>query len=249
MTDSPPQASSDPGRWIRAALVLFPAGTVLLGIASFGIWQWKKDREADRSFKYALALKRDISLGGIEKHTNLLRDVLKQADALQAVPGYLQSTLGEENMGYAVRRDRFEAAGAECSNIDTELAGKQIPYDVTMVLVPYGAGEESAALALASLLSIAHEVTGQPMLRTLRFATVPRVPGALEKMAERLRADGDRLKYLHVLGGMPERLEEIWGLKALGTAIEVPALPTSAMDAVAFTKALRDKILAETGQP
>ena len=249
MIDSPPQASSDPGRWIRAALVLFPAGTVLLGIASFGIWQWKKDREADRSFKYALALKRDISLGGIEKHTNLLREVLKQSDALQAVPGYLQSTLGEENMGYAVRRDRFEAAGAECSNIDTELAGKQIPYDVTMVLVPYGAGEESAALALASLLSIAHEVTGQPMLRTLRFATVPRVPGALEKMAERLRADGDRLKYLHVLGGMPERLEEIWGLKALGTAIEVPVLPTSAMDAVAFTKALRDKVLAQTGHP
>ena len=87
------------------------------------------------------------------------------------------------------------------------------------------------------------------MLRTLRFATVPRVPGALEKMAERLRADGDRLKYLYVLGGMPERLEEIWGLKALGTAIEVPALPSSAMDAVAFTKALRDKILAQTGQP
>jgi hypothetical protein len=249
MTDSPPQASSDPGRWIRAALVLFPAGTVLLGIASFGIWQWKKDREADRSFKYALALKRDISLGGLEKHTNLLREVLKQADALQAVPGYLQSTLGEENMGYSVRRDRFEAAGAECSNIDSELAGKQMPYDVTMVLVPYGAGEESAALALATMLSMAHELTGQPVLRTLRFATVPRVPGALEKMAERLRADGDRLKYLHVLGAMPERLEEVWGLKALGTAIEVPVLPASAMEAVTFTKALRDKVLAQTGQP
>ena len=165
MTDSPPQASSDPGRWIRAALVLFPAGTVILGIASFGIWQWKKDREADRSFKYALALKRDISLGGLEKHTNLLRDVLKQADALQAVPGYLQSTLGEENMGYSVRRDRFEAAGAECSNIDSELAGKQMPYDVTMVLVPYGAGEESAAMALATMLSMAHELTGQPVLQ------------------------------------------------------------------------------------
>ncbi len=249
MTDSPPQASSAPGRWIRAALVLFPAGTVLLGIASFGIWQWKKDREADRSFKYALALKRDISLGGLEKHTNLLRDVLKQSDALQAVPGYLQSTMGEENMGYAVRRDRYEVAGSECSNIDAELAGKQMPYDVTMILVPYGAGEESAALALASLLSIAHEVTGLPMLRTLRFATLPRVPGAVEKMAERLRAEGDRVKFLHVLGPMPERLEEVWGLKALGTAIEVPVLPASAMDAVTFTKALRDKVFAQTGQP
>jgi hypothetical protein len=249
MTDSPPQASSDPGRWIRAALVLFPAGTVLLGIASFGIWQWKKDREADRSFKYALALKRDISLGGIEKHANVLREVLKQPDALLAVPGYLQSTMGEENMGYAVRRDRYQSGAAECSNVDAELAGKQMPYDVTMILVPYGAGEESAALGLATLLSIAHEVTGQPMLRTLRFATLPRVPGAVEKMAERLRGEGDRVKFLHVLGTMPERLEEVWGLKALGTAIETPALPSSPLDAVTFAKALRDKVLAQTGQP
>ena len=160
---------------------------MLLGIASFGIWQLKRDREEDRSFKYALALKREIALGGIEKHTNLLRDVLKQADAMQAVPGYLQSTMGEENMGYTVRRDRFQSGAAECSNVDAELAGKKMPYDVIMVLVPYGAGEESAALALATMLSIAHEVTGRPMLRTLRFATLPRVPGAVEKMAERLR--------------------------------------------------------------
>ena len=249
MTDSLPQASSDPGRWIRAALVIFPLGTVLLGIASFGIWQWKKNREEDRSFKYALALKRDISLGGIEKHANVLREVLKQPDALLAVPGYLQSTMGEENMGYAVRRDRYQSGAAECSNVDAELAGKQMPYDVTMILVPYGAGEESAALGLATLLSIAHEVTGQPMLRTLRFATLPRVPGAVEKMAERLRGEGDRVKFLHVLGPMPERLEEVWGLKALGTAIETPALPSSPLDAVTFAKALRDKVLAQTSQP
>jgi hypothetical protein len=249
MTDSPPQASPDTGRWIRAALVIFPLGTVLLGIASFGIWQWKKNREEDRSFKYALALKRDISLGGIEKHANVLREVLKQPDALLAVPGYLQSTMGEENMGYAVRRDRYQSGAAECSNVDAELAGKQMPYDVTMILVPYGAGEESAAMGLATLLSIAHEVTGQPMLRTLRFATLPRVPGAVEKMAERLRGEGDRVKFLHVLGPMPERLEEVWGLKALGTAIETPALPSSPLDAVTFAKALRDKVLAQTGQP
>ena len=249
MIDSPPQASPDTGRWIRAALVIFPLGTVLLGIASFGIWQWKKNREEDRSFKYALALKRDISLDGIEKHANVLREVLKQPDALLAVPGYLQSTMGEENMGYAVRRDRYQSGAAECSNVDAELAGKQMPYDVTMILVPYGAGEESAALGLATLLSIAHEVTGQPMLRTLRFATLPRVPGAVEKMAERLRGEGDRVKFLHVLGPMPERLEEVWGLKALGTAIETPALPSSPLDAVTFAKALRDKVLAQTGQP
>ena len=249
MTETPPAPSTDPGRWIRAALVIFPAGTVLLGIASFGVWQWKKDQEEDRSFKYALALKREINLGSIERHTEVLRGVLKQKDALQAVPGYLQSIMGEENMGYTTRRQRFDRAGTECAVIDTELAGKKLWRDVNLVLVPYSENEESAALALAVMLSVAHELTGQPMLRTLRFATLPRVPGAVEKMAERLRAEGDRVKFLHVLGAMPERLEESWGLKALGTAIEAPALPSSAMDAVTFAKALRDKVLAQTGQP
>lgn len=249
MTDSPRQASSDPGRWIRAALVLFPAGTVLLGIASFGIWQWNKDREADRSFKYALALKREISLGGLEKHASLLRGVLQQRDVFQAVPGYLQSTMGEENMGYIMRRDRFGSAGLECSNIDTELAGKQMPYDVVMVLVPYGAGEQSAALALAAMLSIAHELTGQPTIRTLRFAVMPRVPGAVEKMAEKLRADADHVKFLHVLGPMPEGLAEAWGLKALGTAIEVPKMPDSAADAVGLARHLKNLLLQQAEQP
>jgi hypothetical protein len=249
MTDSPPPTHSDPGRWIRAALVIFPAGTVLLGIASFGIWQWKKDREADRSFKYALALKRDISLGGIEKHATLLQEVLKQADALQAVPGYLHSTLGEENMGYTVRRERFQAGGGECANIDAELAGKKMPYEVNLVLVPYAANETSSALALAMMLSIAHELTGQPMLRTLRFAAVPRVDGALSKMAEKMRGEGDRVLHLHVLGAMPQGLEEIWNTKAAGTAIETPALPTTALEAVAFTQALKAKLLEQTGQP
>lgn len=249
MTDFSRQTSSDPGRWIRAALVLFPAGTVLLGIASFGIWQWNKDREADRSFKYALALKREISPDGLEKHAGLLRGVLQQADVLQAVPGYLQSTMGEENMGYITRRDRFESAGLECSNIDTELSGKQMPYDVVMVLVPYGAGEKPAALALATMLAIAHEVTGQPTLRTLRFAMMPRVPGAVEKMAEKLREDADHVKFLHLLGPMPEGLVEAWGLKALGTAIEVPKMPDTAGEAVDFARQLKDRLLQQAEQP
>jgi hypothetical protein len=48
---------------------------------------------------------------------------------------------------------------------------------------------------------------------------------------------------------MPEHLEEVWGVKALGTAVEKHALPATTMDAVAFAKALRYKLLQEVGQP
>lgn len=249
MIETPPVPSSDPGRWIRAALMILPAGTVLLGIASFGIWQWKKDREADHSFKYAMALKREISLGGLEKHANLLRGVLRQADVMQAVPGYLQSTMGEENMGYNVRRDRFRAGEAECANIDAELSGKKMPYEVILVLVPYAANDEAGATALAVMLSMAHELTGQATLRTLRFAALPMVDGALEQMDARLKADGDRLMHLHVLGKMPEHLEAVWNTKAAGTVIDTPALPATAVDAVALANVLKTKLLREAGLP
>ena len=79
MTEAPP-TSADPGRWIRAALVLFPAGTILLGIASFGIWQWKEHQAADRSFKYAMALRRTISLEGIQRHADIVREALSKPD-------------------------------------------------------------------------------------------------------------------------------------------------------------------------
>jgi hypothetical protein len=249
MTETPPAPSTAPGRWIRAALVIFPAGTVLLGIASFGVWQWKKDQEEDRSFKYALALKREINLGSIERHADVLRGVLKQKDALQAVPAYLQSIMGEENMGYTVRRLRFDRAGAEFAVVGAELAGKKLWRDVNLILVPYSENEESAAIALAAMLGIAHELTGQPMLRTLRFAAVPRGEDALKLLAIKMRDEGERVLHLHVLGAMPDQLPELWSTKARGTVIDVPTLPATAADAVPFAQALKQKLLQETGQP
>ncbi len=249
MTEASSTPHPDPGRWIRAALVIFPAGTVILGIASFGIWQLKKDQEEDRSFKYAQALKREISHSGIEKHAELLRHVLLQKDALQAVPAYLQSIMGEENMGYTMRRRRFDAAGQECALIDTELAGKKLWREVNLILVPYTAGEDSAALPLAVMLSVAHELTGRPMLRTLRFAALPRVDGALELMAAQMRDEGDRVMHLHVLGPMPEKLPELWKTKSSGTAISNPSLPANSADAETFARALKSQLIEQTGQP
>lgn len=251
MTADPaaPPASSDPGRWIRAALVLFPAGTILLGIASFGIWQWKKDREADRSFRYAMALKREINLGALERHTQVLREALKQSDALLAVPGYLGSTMGEENMGYAVRRLRIESPAGERTVLDAELSGKQMPREIVMVLASYAPGDETSALALASMLSIAHEVTGMPRQRTLRFATLPREDEALKRLAAQLSSDSERLLHLHVLGMPPEHLETILGIKNAGTVVTAVPMPASPADAVAVARELKNQVLKESGEP
>lgn len=250
MTDTlPATSSSSPGRWIRAALFLLPAGTVLLGIASFGIWQWKKDRAADQSFRYAMALKKEITPAGLEKHAGVLYGVLKQADVLLSVPGYLKSTMGEENMGYAVRSDRFESGGGECVVVDAELSGGKRPHELVLVLVPYSAQEEAAAGTLATMLVLAHELTGQGVDRTLRFAALPRVEGALERMAARLQSAGDRVMRLHVLGTVPEKLEEVWKTKAAGTVIESLALPPTVAGQATLAKELKDQLLREAALP
>lgn len=199
MTDAPP-TTSDPGRWIRFALVLLPAGTILLGFASFGIWQWKKDQAADRSFKYAMALRRPINLEDIQRHAGILREALAKPDWLLSIPGYLESTLGAENMGYTVRRARFGEAG---SNIDAELTGKNRPREIVMALTLYNAdGErlEGTTQAIAEILSVAHEITGEAVMRSVRFAIIPDSSEALEQLREGLSHDDERIMHLFVVG-------------------------------------------------
>jgi hypothetical protein len=199
MTEADPP-NPNPGRWIRFALVMLPLGTILLGIASFGIWQWKKDQAADRSFKYAMALRRPISLEGIQRHTGIVRQELAKPDWHLSIPAYLESTMGAENMGYTVRRMRF---GTDQSNIDAELTGKQRPREVVMALVLYDGDPTRLirmAQAIAELLSTAHEITGEAVVRSLRFATIPDTPEALQQLQSGLRRDDERLMHLFVLG-------------------------------------------------
>jgi len=225
------QPNADPGRWIRAALVILPVGTILLGIASFGIWQWKKDQAADRSFQYAMALRRPISIDEIQRHTGIVREALAKPEWNLSIPGYLESTMGAENMGYNVRRTRF---GTDQSVVDAELTGKKRPREIVMALVLYDGDAsrlESNTQAVAEALSVAHESTGEEVLRGLRFAALPNTPEALEELKKALRRDDERLMHLMVLGGQPAetlaRVQSILETAKAGTrVVERPATAT-----------------------
>lgn len=235
MTEAQP-TPADSGRWIRFALVMLPVGTILLGIASFGIWQWKKDQAADRSFKYALALRRQISPEGIERHADIVRKALAKTDRDLSIPGYLESTMGAENMGYSVRRKRF---GNEQSIVDAELTGTKRPLEVVMVLTLYGgqpAQMESTTQAIAEALSVAHEITGEKVVRTLRFAFIPDTPAALKELREVLQKDGERLMHLMVLGG-----PEVAGIEAVSKALDTTAKGTRVLSLPA-TKTPQDTV-------
>lgn len=205
MTDTP--TSSAQGRFIRAALVIFPVGTVVFGILSFGIWWWKRERVEERGYKYALALRRDLSEAGLRRHADILAEALGRTDTarFQAVAAYLESSMGPENMGYQVRRDRSRVGEVELANIDVELTGKPRPHEVVLLLVPYGeAGQaEAESRSLAMLMSLAHALTGETRSLTLRFAAVPlgADPQALARLAELAESRRERVMQVFVLGG------------------------------------------------
>ncbi len=252
MTDAT-QPNADPGRWIRFALVMLPAGTILLGIASFGIWQWKKDQAADRSFKYAMALRRPISVEGIQRHAGIVREALGKPDRFLSIPAYLESTMGAENMGYSVRRARF---GDDRSTIDAELTGKKRPREIVMALALYSddaARMEASAQAIGGLLSTAHEITGEAVMRSLRFAVIPDTEEALQQIKDGLRRDDERLMHLLVLGDPPaetlNRINAVLETTAKGTHVVSRPAATTPQDALQSSHELKALLLHAAERP
>ena len=56
------------GRVVRAALIILPVGTIVLGLASFGIWWSKKQGTEDRNHAYASALRREMTVPAMLWH-------------------------------------------------------------------------------------------------------------------------------------------------------------------------------------
>lgn len=252
MSDIPPP-SPNQGRWIRAALVIFPAGTIVLGIASFGIWYMKRVKVEERGYKYALALRRDLNEAGMQRHLDILRDVMNQPaeQKLPAVAAYLDSSMGAENMGYQVRRVRFQKGAMELGNVDVELTGKKRPREIVLLLVPYGDPTrlEAEANALAMLMSLAHAVTGEAGTSTLRLAAVPSGydPEAMTRFTTAARGKDERFMQVLVAGGVSEEtmttLKEAFRVAETGTLLTaLPATTDTAMT-LAAAHALKGTLL------
>ena len=260
MSDVPPPSSATPanatsGRVIRAALIIFPLGTVILGIASFGIWWVKRVQVEERGYKYALALRRDITEAGLARHISILQDVYRQTPdkLLPSVAAYLESSMGAENMGYQVRRDTFQQGGIDLSNVDVELTNKKRFREILLVLVPYGdtdpARQTAEVQALATLLSVAHAITGESGSQTLRLAAIPAAHDAtsLERFVAAARGKEERFMQVFVLGdpspATQATLQKAFRVEETGTVIHhLPATQDSATTLPA-AQALKTRLL------
>lgn len=217
MTEAEQQvADAKHGRMIRFMIMTLPIGTILLGIASFGIWMWKKDRVEERAFQYASALRQSIALPVIERHLNVLKGLPSSGvERLNGLSSYAESATGPENMGYQSRRIFVDDSKDAVSAVDLELTGKQRPRDVVLVIVMPG-GQLLAPVeennAIAGLLALAHELTGEPSLRTVRLVMAPMPggllgqtdPGAmLKRLAREAEQRRERITHIITLGPEP----------------------------------------------
>ena len=203
----PPSSLSKSGRLIRVALVVFPLGTVLLGIASFGIWMWKKDRVEDRNLRHASALRAVPAEARWARHVEVLKAVsaVGGEDRLASTASYLESSLGAEGMGYLPQR--FTVAlkdGQPVAGVVAELTGKKRPREIVMIMLSYGSPAEAQKEneALASLLTLAHCLTGEPVLRTVRLVALPlegmsdsEKQEVLSRFGEEMRRRDERLLH------------------------------------------------------
>ncbi len=248
------------GRFIRAALIIFPLGTIALGIASFGIWSWKKNRVEDRNLRHAIALRQEPNAAAWNRHREVLAQVSQTGsnDRLASTASYVESSLGAENMGYAPYRfvTKLEE-GLGVDGVLAELTGGRRPREIVMVFLPYG-GEAQEVIqqentALASALLLAHWLTGEPVVRTVRFVFLPLAAldddehrAALTRLGEDLRRRDERVTHLIDVstGGTDWTAEAApaFDMAARGTVSLRQPLPTEA-ERLTDLAALRAKLL------
>ncbi len=238
MTHEPlPQITSQ-GRWIRFALVALPAGTIILGALSFVLYFHNKERDKERTYAHATALRREINAADLERHAAVIRDANSKPDEERRaiIASYAASTLSPENMGYDVFTDDWKEGDTARSNVTARLPGTKRPADVVLVVAAYGTDGTDASLA--SLLTVAQAMTGEPRIKTLHFAAIDASSGALDRLISAIRGKNSRVMQIIPLDKTSRLFAVEWS-KQPGSGVVMPAHPTHDADAVSAATELK----------
>jgi hypothetical protein len=223
------------GRVIRAALIILPFGTIVLGALSFVFYFNQKEKVAQRSIKYAAGLRKDLNESDLQRYEQIVAESQSkpQPERAKMLASFLESTLGPENMGYEVRRvvDRSDPQAAPLA-LDVEVTGSKRARDVVLVLVDYLA--DDAARPLACALGIAHADAGQARVRSLRLATLKGI-ASLAAYHEEATSAQDRITHLVLLGATAKatdaELMQTLHLEGRGVVILRPELQGNVLPA------------------
>jgi hypothetical protein len=163
---------------IPIILMMLPAGTVVLGVASMIWYFWKGDVDSAMP-KVTSLMQKTIESSDLKKYVKVLTEDIGERNTanpkkLGIAANYLEGTLGPQNMGYVVRRQSYEVDGVSCDNLEVELAGTSRRDEIVVVGAHYDSvvgtvGANDNATGVAALLSLANRFVGSENQRTLRF--------------------------------------------------------------------------------
>lgn len=237
------------GCLVRLFVGGLPLGLAIMGALSFIVYFKKENKKnAPVASQFSGMLQKDLSADDFERYGRIIsQDIgIRTAEKkgnLDAASAFAESTLGFDNMGYAVVRREFESAGKTYLNLTADLVGKSNPGEIVLVVSSYDSTvlnkpEESSGLA--AMLCLAQSLTGSPLNRTIRFAAV--ING---------RSSDPKLNGLtRLLDQMAENKETVKQVLIFTEGLDLASLPKfmalksmtikSDMDAAAVLKTMRE---------
>ncbi|NNE92161.1 MAG: M28 family peptidase [Verrucomicrobiales bacterium] len=95
-------------------------------------------------------------------------------DALEQAAIWIESTLGQANAGYLVRRQAFETGGVDVRNLRAELPGTTRPKEIVVIgahydSVPGCPAANDNGSGVAAMIALARAFAGNPQQRTIQF--------------------------------------------------------------------------------
>jgi hypothetical protein len=172
---------------VRAFIIILPLGLSFMVPLSLWIYYQKKHQPEAATSQYAAMLRKDLDADDLTRYARILsQDIgartLANPDHLDAAASFIESTMGYDNMGYAVQRQAFEARDKPLVNLVAELPGKSKPDEVVLVFASY---DEEDALGVSALMCVAHALAGSTHARTIRFAAVMQEAGGFAILKNR----------------------------------------------------------------
>ena len=157
--------------WFVAGL---PLGLVVMGALSFIFYFHKRhQRETPQPSRFAAMMRKDVSMDDFTRYQRVFADIgertLNKPENLGAAASFIESTMGIDNMGYAVTRREFPIQGKSVASIEAELHGTKRPRDLVLLIARY---DGKNTREIAALLCVANALTGTPVASTVRFVAL-----------------------------------------------------------------------------
>lgn len=166
------------GRLVRLFVGGLPLGLIVMGALSFVIWNYKKQEKPPVVLEFAQLLQKEVGAEEFDRYVRIMTEEIggssiRDEEKREAIAGFVESSMGLENMGYESRRKKSPDGGLA---VYVELPGSSfVGADEVLLVVTRGDNADKdkvAASRVAALMSVAHALTGAESTKLIRLAVV-----------------------------------------------------------------------------